>query len=605
MATTINSYSVGLTLDASEYIRKSELSRGETQRLRRAIEEARDPAEKLTLQQERLSKAFAKGAIDAATYNRLLESAKSKHDAAAKAARTHETAAAGIATRIKSLAAAYLGLQTITKSIKLAIDFEQAQARFDVLTGSVENSRVLMGDLKQLSDATPLTFGGVQQAASTMLSFNVPLQDVMRNLKFLGDVSGGNEERFKMMTLAFSQMNAAGRLMGQDLLQMINAGFNPLQQIAAKTGETMAELKKRMEAGGISSAEVTQAFVDATSEGGRFNGMMDRLADTMGGRLAIAMASLEKEGIKLGQTFEPLLTQLTTGVDEGITVIGSLIYIVEKLNNGLAFTIAYWKDIAQIAQGDFSLQATTKLLDDLDKRDRERAADAEERRKGAIDKAAADEAAAANAVARPTDPGVEAGVKAFEKQIEQLKRKNIELQYGEQILQRYELLNDGLNMNQIVQIEQLQEKNRLLEEEQKKREKTIKDEEKRKELLRKTAEEMRKAFETNVTNAIDAARKYFENERKKAEAIRSEISKGIGGDFEVGSQEAQQFFADQANAAIGSAAMPEVKEPTEQEILDEARKQFIETQRQTEIQKRQEVLLQRMLEKFEPTGRIR
>jgi hypothetical protein len=288
-----------------------------------------------------------------------------------------------------------------------------------------------------------------------------------------------------------------------------------------------------------------------------------------------------------------------------VSALDDLIYLVSKLVDGLAFAVAAGRDLAAVFEGDFDASNMSKFLDDLEKRDKERAIAAEERRKGAIDKAAADSAAAANAAARPNDAIAESGTNEFEKQVKAIELRNIELEHGAQAMQRHELLAKGLNIYQIFEIEALQEKQRLLEEEERKREKAIKDEEKRKELLRKTAEEMRKAFETNVTNAIDAARKYFENERKKAEAIRSEISKGIGGDFEVGSQEAYQFFADQANAAIGSAAMPEVKEPTEQEILDEARKQFIETQRQTEIQKRQEVLLQRMLEKFEPTGRIR
>src|SRR5690606_36198465 len=106
-----------------------------------------------------------------------------------------------LTSHIRSLAAAYIGFHTVTRSIKLAIDFEQAGARFDVLTGSVENSKILMADLRELSERSPLTFTGVQDAAQTMLAFNVPLQSVMRIMKMLGEVTGGNAERFKMMTL--------------------------------------------------------------------------------------------------------------------------------------------------------------------------------------------------------------------------------------------------------------------------------------------------------------------------------------------------------------------------------------------------------------------
>ena len=67
----------------------------------------------------------------------------------------------------------------------------------------------------------------------------------------LGDVSQGNKERFDSLTLAFAQVGSAGKLSGQDLLQFVNAGFNPLNEISKMTGESMAELKERMSAGGV------------------------------------------------------------------------------------------------------------------------------------------------------------------------------------------------------------------------------------------------------------------------------------------------------------------------------------------------------------------
>ena len=76
----------------------------------------------------------------------------------------------------------------------------------------------------------------------------------------------GNAERFQRLALAFSQVSAAGKLQGQDLLQMVNAGFNPLQEISKKTGESMLELKERMSDGRISLKEVEEAMKSATSE---------------------------------------------------------------------------------------------------------------------------------------------------------------------------------------------------------------------------------------------------------------------------------------------------------------------------------------------------
>lgn len=98
-------------------------------------------------------------------------------------------------------------------------------------------------------------------------------------IKSIGDISMGDSQKFGSLTLAFSQMSAAGRLMGQDLNQMINAGFNPLQVISEKTGKSIAQLKKEMESGAISSQMVADAFSSATAEGGKFHGMIEKSAD--------------------------------------------------------------------------------------------------------------------------------------------------------------------------------------------------------------------------------------------------------------------------------------------------------------------------------------
>ena len=51
---------------------------------------------------------------------------------------------------------------------------------------------------------------------------------------------------------------------------MINAGFNPLQEMAKKTGKSVGELKEEMEKDAISADMVADAFASATAEGGQF-----------------------------------------------------------------------------------------------------------------------------------------------------------------------------------------------------------------------------------------------------------------------------------------------------------------------------------------------
>jgi tape measure domain-containing protein len=282
--TTINSYSVSLALDASSYIRNSSLSRKETQQLVREINSARTPADNYTRSLKLIDKAVKDGAISQATYNRLLDSAKTKFSGAASAAKGFGSS---IGSAIVGMAGAVSLKALISDSVKIAAEAETASIAFEVLTGSVQESAEMVAGLRQLAAVSPLSIRDTQQAAKTMLSFGVASESILPTLKMLGDVTGGNSDRFKFMSLAFAQVRAAGRLMGQDLLQMINAGFNPLQEISKQTGESMVELKKRMEAGAISAEEVAAALKSATSEGGLFFGMIDRMATTTEGKSAI------------------------------------------------------------------------------------------------------------------------------------------------------------------------------------------------------------------------------------------------------------------------------------------------------------------------------
>ena len=155
---------------------------------------------------------------------------------------------------------------------------------FKAFAGEVGGSK-MFENVKQLAYSTPLTLQSVSKAAQTMMGFGVATEKVIPMLKRLGDISQADNERFQNLALAYSQVTQAGRLMGQDCLQLINAGFNPLFYISKKTGKSMRELKDEMSKGQISIEMVNQAIIDATSEGGIFNDMLDKQSKTMRGSL--------------------------------------------------------------------------------------------------------------------------------------------------------------------------------------------------------------------------------------------------------------------------------------------------------------------------------
>jgi tape measure domain-containing protein len=193
---------------------------------------------------------------------------------------------------LKKIAAgigAYFSIQQLTqfesKVISIRSEMESLQTSFKTLAGEQVGGE-LFEQIKEYELRTTMIMQDLASGAQTMLAFNIPAQDVMQHLKAIGDISMGDSEKFKSLTLAFSQMSATGKLMGQDLLQMINAGFNPLQVISEQTGKSIGQLKEEMEKGAISTKMVQDAFHAAASEGGQFNGMLEAQSKTLKGAIS-------------------------------------------------------------------------------------------------------------------------------------------------------------------------------------------------------------------------------------------------------------------------------------------------------------------------------
>jgi tape measure domain-containing protein len=197
------------------------------------------------------------------------------------------------------------GLAGLTKrAVTLAAQFQQTQVAFNAMLGDSQKAAALIEALTEFSTKTPFSPEKVQQAAKTLLSFGFTADEVKKSLKPLGDVAAGTGKDFQELAVIFGQIKSAGRLMGQDLLQLINAGFNPLQVMSEKTGKSVAQLKDEMSKGLITFEQVEQAFIDATSAGGLFNDMMAKQSETLIGKVSTLKGNFDEflKGIARGTT---------------------------------------------------------------------------------------------------------------------------------------------------------------------------------------------------------------------------------------------------------------------------------------------------------------
>lgn len=246
---------------------------------------------------------------------------------------------------------------------------EQYQSSFTTMLGNQEAALKHIEELKAMAAATPFEMSDLAGASELLLSFGSSVEDVMPELEMLGDISLGNSDKLNGLALVFAQVKSQGKLMAQDLNQMINQGFNPLQIISEQTGKSMAELRDEMADGAVTFDMLKVAMESATSEGGRFYNAMENASTTTHGLVATLKDNVSE---KLGEVFGglsevlrtdilPALIDIVNSIDAEAIADGikGIINVVQTLLPLINVLIAYFGTLAAIKIFD-------KIADDFE-----------------------------------------------------------------------------------------------------------------------------------------------------------------------------------------------------------------------------------------------
>lgn len=207
---------------------------------------------------------------------------------------------------------------------KLGMEAEKTSTAFNVLVGSEDKAAKMLDELNKYADNTLWDRKTVQEAIKTMLGFGVSTESVVGDLKMLGDVAMGDKNKMQQLALVFGQISAAGKLQGQDLLQLINAGYNPLLDISEMTGKSVAQLKDDMSKGLVTFDMVRAAFQKATGEGGKFANMTERIAETSYGAFEQLKGKLLSTLLELYNIIQPLIIPVLGALGKLLEGIGKI-----------------------------------------------------------------------------------------------------------------------------------------------------------------------------------------------------------------------------------------------------------------------------------------
>lgn len=189
-----------------------------------------------------------------------------------------------------------------------AVDYQKSMeyytTSFTVMTGSADKAGETVKKLADIGATTPFDMPQLADATSLLMNFGFSADDAVDSMMMLGDISQGNADKLNSIARAYGKMNSAQKVSLEDINMMIDAGFNPLQEISEKTGESMKSLYDRISKGTMSVDEITESMKRSTSEGGKYFQSMDAQSQTLDGRLSTLSDTINS---KLGEALQPIL----------------------------------------------------------------------------------------------------------------------------------------------------------------------------------------------------------------------------------------------------------------------------------------------------------
>ena len=206
----------------------------------------------------------------------------------------------------------------IHSAVKLGVEYEQTRLKYQTFLQDVQKGNAMMARIDNFANLTPYSNKVLHDSTSMLLQYGLEAQKVEGYIKDIGAVSAGSADKMHRISLAFGQAMSLGRLQGQDWKQMVEAGFNPLEQMSKDTGKTIAELQNMMYKGQISTDLLAQAFHNASKPDGRFYGILEKMSKTVGGKWSTFMGQLQNYVAKFMLKLRPIFSDL---LDTGIAML--------------------------------------------------------------------------------------------------------------------------------------------------------------------------------------------------------------------------------------------------------------------------------------------
>lgn len=236
-----------------------------------------------------------------------------------------ERAIGGLGSAIGKLAIAAAALQAGRFIFAKTAELESQARSLQVLTDSAQKAAQIIQQLKQLGAVTPFTSSELIDAAKRLQAFGVSADQVVETTKRLADVSGATGAELQGLVTAYGQVQAKGRLQGEELLQFQERGVALQEELRKMYGLSGEEFQKALEKGRISAAAVEVAVQRLTSAGGKYANGAIAQSDTLAGKFSTLQDGIESIASTIGTALSPAIKAVLNEAIFAVNAINDLI----------------------------------------------------------------------------------------------------------------------------------------------------------------------------------------------------------------------------------------------------------------------------------------
>ncbi len=240
-----------------------------------------------------------------------------------------ERAFNGVAAAGK-LATAFGALQAAKFVFAKTAELESQTRSLEVLTGSAQKAGQIIKELQQLGAVTPFTSTELIDSAKRLQAFGVEADKVVETTKRLADVSGATGAELSGLVTAYGQVQAKGRLQGEELLQFQERGVALQAELRKMYGLSGDELQKALSKGRVSAEAVEVAIIRLTNAGGKYANGAIAQSDTLQGKFSTLQDSIQTLAQTIGKTLTPVIKSL---MDQATDAIAEMQRMFEEANN--------------------------------------------------------------------------------------------------------------------------------------------------------------------------------------------------------------------------------------------------------------------------------